>query len=76
MSDIKFTPEEMQEFVEAADENFRRRPFKESKRAPKLKDVEALKIMVHHTQNPEAMAVIAGIGRDRLQGIIQQDGDT
>ena len=74
MSGIKFTPEEMREFIEEAEENYRRRSFKDSKRAPKPKDVPALKIMVHHTQNPEAMAVIAGIDREDLQGMIQQHG--
>jgi len=72
MSDIKFTTEEMREFLEEADENYRRRPFKETKRGPKTKDVAALKIMVHHTQNPEAMAIIAGIDREQLQGMLQQ----
>ena len=71
ISDFEFAPEEMREFVEAAEELYKRKPLKNAKRVPKHSDLVSLKLAVRHTQSPEAIAVIAGITARELQDIIK-----
>ena len=71
ISDFEFAPEEMREFIEAAEELYKRKPLKNAKRVPKHSDLTSLKLVVHHTQSPEAIAVIAGVTVRELQDIIE-----
>ncbi len=71
LSDFEFTPAEMREFAEAAEELLHRRSYKAAKRTPKGTDLAALKLMVKHGQNPDVVAVIAGITPEQFQRIIE-----
>ena len=67
LSDIEFTPAEMQE---AAVESFRRRPYSKSLNPPKGAYLATLKRMMKH-DNPTTVAVIAGMTLEELQNMIE-----
>ena len=70
LSDIKFTPAEMQEMEKAAEESFRRKPREKAVRLPKGTELAALKRMAEHS-NLEAVAVITGLTLEQLRSIVE-----
>ncbi len=69
LSDSEFTAAEMREMEEAAAEAYGHSPHEKARRMPKGSYLAALKLTVEHN-DLDAVAVIAGISRERLRGII------
>jgi hypothetical protein len=69
LSDIIFTPAEMREMKEAAEESWRGKPHEKAVLPPKGTQLAALKLMMEHG-TPEAVAVIAGITVEELQRLV------
>ncbi len=70
LSDIEFTPAEMQEMEKEAAKSFRSRPHEKAVRLPKGTDLATLKRMVERG-NPDAAAVIMGITLEQLRSIVE-----
>jgi hypothetical protein len=70
LSGITFTPEEMQEMEEAADESLRRKQHERAVQPPKGTQLAALKLLMERGR-PDTVAAIAGISIEQLRSIAE-----